>query len=255
MNKDVAIYNLNLGLTTMASKLTGTELDLWKSTTGDTLQSNALKDLFPMFEKYPRPPITPEMTITPMIVMFLAIAKRGSIVSGWINKHSSALNTEHKFIVTDLIPENIAEMWASMKSSSSDSNVENIIKYWANTLSGNSIRFRITLQHAVWSCLSSLDAIHNALGAAPSFPWVKLYSVIPGDFENVRRAFMAVGANRYVGYRSSKGLASSRLYKSLAWACSRILAFANTSLALTNYAGSNNSRAQHDLLMEIINAR
>ena len=55
------------------------------------------------------------MAITPFIIKFLAITNRGSITSGWINKHGASLYTEHKFMVTDLNPKTVSEVWTSIE--------------------------------------------------------------------------------------------------------------------------------------------
>ena len=205
-----------------------------------------------MLTKFPLSEITDEMLITPMIILFISIAKRGSSTTTWINRHGATLNAEHRFLVTDLTPETISDVWASLRGSVDDGNIEEILKFWASFLPGNSIRFRITLQHAVGSGLASLDVIHHAFVEAPTFPWAKLYTVIPGDFRAVQQAFMVVGDNQYFGYRAAKGLAASRLYRSPSWASSRILSYANPSMSSNNYAGGSVRPAQYDLIEEII---
>ena len=49
--------------------------------------------------------------------------------------------------------------------------------------------------------------------------------LILGEFKSVQKVFMAVGNNEFFGFRAGKGLAASQLYRSLSWACSKILAW------------------------------
>ena len=126
MDTQTALFNLNKGIETLEAKLTSAEVDRWRSVNGDSLVAKSLREFGTIFSSYPAPTVSEEMLITPLVILFIAIAKRGSATTGWINRHGATLNTEHRFLVTDLSSEVISEVWASLKGSVTDGNVESI---------------------------------------------------------------------------------------------------------------------------------
>ena len=97
MARDVALYNLNIGLSALEAKLTSPEATKWADEFGGSIQARSLEQGGAMLLKFPLSEITDEMLITPMIILFISIAKRGSSATTWINRHGATLNAEHRF--------------------------------------------------------------------------------------------------------------------------------------------------------------
>lgn len=153
---------------------------------------------------------------------YISLAKKGTITARKLNTIIGALAVECNIDLA-ITTNDIAILYNQLMTRIQQDEIGTIFDTWSQYMMGTSLRMMITLNQAAGSGLTSLTTIKKALTKFPSFKWGRVVSILPEEAKAVEKAFQAVGADKYYGFRRDYGAASSTLYRSFSWVAKELL--------------------------------
>lgn len=158
------------------------------------------------------------------ILMFiLSFSLRGEIFQAKLTKAMHELSQLMPGVAEQLTRADIALTWHYFGGLVDDSNVADTFARWLGCLDAPTIRVRVIIAQAAGSGLTCLDVIARAIHEHPTFPWHMLMRLFPEEWANAVDVIQRVGNNPYYGYHGDLQHVRSTRYKSLSWACGRLI--------------------------------
>lgn len=190
--------------------------------------------------------------IWPVAALLVAYAKRGNIRDRWLIKFKNDLGPVMGNMVEQLEKEFLVTLWNRFSGSITDDNAEKIFTKWISILPPSAIRLVVTLRQASGSGLTSLDTVAKSMKQYPDFPWAKIGKLYRDQYDKVFDAFHAVGTNRYFGFRSNLGPATSTNFKDIAWIAKELLIRIGGDGHLASFGGWIPTPSHHAVVEKLI---
>ncbi|DAZ90403.1 TPA_asm: nucleocapsid protein [Periplaneta americana mononega-like virus] len=170
------------------------------------------------------------------IEFMYAVCTRGNTTEAKVRRFSQNYQ-EQTGVEPNISPERVRLYYQYYGRYLDATNIRPILETWKAELPEPALSMRLIVSQAAYGGMTQLMTIGLAVLTFPDFPWMKLASVFPGEFEAVQRALVLVHGNPYFGYTRDMGMVASRHYKNLAYAAKELLIRSGGHDSLRAYAG------------------
>lgn len=149
-------------------------------------------------------------------VAFVSFSKRGEITNRKLQSICQQLQEQFNTQI-ELEQSLIRYVYQQVGMLIPEEVMPHMFETWANDMRDLSMRLRVTLEQAAESGLTQYHTIRKAMLEFTNFDWATVAGLLPQDFQNFRAALVAVGADRYYGFKKDLGVAAATKFPSLAW--------------------------------------
>lgn len=192
-----------------------------------------------------------QRALYPVLLIVLAYATKGQLSERRLSRIITELRPHLGPLTEMLRMEDILMTWQNFGQYINDATAEAVIRRWAEFLPAGAVRLRVALDQARGSGLTGLDVVARAIHEHPHFPWHLIMRMYPAEWAAVRTAIVAVGDNRYFGFRQNLTVVRSSLFKYVSWV-SGLLLIAAGDKTLDSYKGFVKNVAHESVVQNLI---